>query len=191
MKPFLSPMTQCRCRYYLLLLNIHNPIYVCYFTSALVNSPMHYFYTSVRNEALCAKIWSFLLSKLPNGHDTVWPGTAKCLLQFYCTAAVVGSRGYVLPYADKNVNFISNIFLQQNDNAQSGNNSNNGWEGPAPNDIHTEGEKVIKKACIATVGSKLKIFNLKFSALHVFLKVHFGLDASITHISNFIENTIN
>ncbi|XP_026313839.1 protein AF-10-like [Hyposmocoma kahamanoa] len=34
----------------------------------------------------------------------------------------------------------------QNDNAQSGNNSNNAWEGPAPNDIHTEGEKVIKKA---------------------------------------------
>lgn len=54
------------------------------------------------------------------------------------------------------MNLITNIFLQQNDNAQSGNNSNNAWEGPAPNDIHTEGEKIIKKACIATIGFKLK-----------------------------------
>lgn len=69
-----------------------------------------------------------------------------------------------------------NIFLQPNDNAQSGNNSNNAWDAPAPNDIHTEGEKVIKKACITTTGYESKVFNLESSALHVSLKVRLLLD---------------
>lgn len=128
------------------------------------------------------------MNKLPNGRNTVDVEEQEISYIFF-VLLLYPNNSYILLYAHKGVNLINNIFLQQNDNTQTGNNSNNAWEGPAPNDIHTEGEKVIKKACIATIGYKLDVYSLKCSALHVSFSEQFRLGVYPRMCKDWFEPT--